>query len=128
MTIGVYITYRILDIADLSVEGSIAMGLLLQPKQYNFRCEPIFSDTTSYKWRHGGRIGYGPITHSVKDTLFAFWHSYHDRALFHNNLRIMGKANLSLLRMDTVYTWFRNFWRWSKQVLHRFRDCSSRFP
>lgn len=26
MTIGVYITYRILDIADLSVEGSIAMG------------------------------------------------------------------------------------------------------
>jgi putative ABC transport system permease protein len=25
MTIGVYITYRILDIADLSVEGSIAM-------------------------------------------------------------------------------------------------------
>lgn len=26
MTIGVYITYRILDIADLTVEGSIAMG------------------------------------------------------------------------------------------------------
>ena len=26
MTIGVYITYRILNIADLSVEGSIAMG------------------------------------------------------------------------------------------------------
>ncbi|PKM48450.1 MAG: ABC transporter permease, partial [Firmicutes bacterium HGW-Firmicutes-6] len=26
MTIGVYCTYRILDIADLSVEGSITMG------------------------------------------------------------------------------------------------------
>ena len=26
MTIGVYITYRILDIADLTVEGSIATG------------------------------------------------------------------------------------------------------
>ena len=26
MTIGVYITYRILDIADLTVEGSITMG------------------------------------------------------------------------------------------------------
>ena len=26
MTIGVYITYRILDIADLTVEGSIALG------------------------------------------------------------------------------------------------------
>lgn len=26
MTIGVYITYRILDMADLTVEGSIALG------------------------------------------------------------------------------------------------------
>ncbi|NMC55857.1 MAG: ABC transporter permease, partial [Eubacteriaceae bacterium] len=26
MTIGVYITFRILDIADLTVEGTIAMG------------------------------------------------------------------------------------------------------
>jgi len=26
MTIGVYITYRILNIADLTVEGSIALG------------------------------------------------------------------------------------------------------
>ncbi|HML47986.1 MAG TPA: ABC transporter permease, partial [Clostridia bacterium] len=26
MTIGVYITYRILDIADLTVEGSITLG------------------------------------------------------------------------------------------------------
>ncbi|HBQ87683.1 MAG TPA: ABC transporter permease, partial [Syntrophomonas sp.] len=30
-------------------------------------------------------------------------------ALYSVNLRIMGKANLSLLRMDTVYTMFEHF-------------------
>ena len=28
MTFGVFITYRIMDIADLSVEGSITIGVL----------------------------------------------------------------------------------------------------
>jgi len=32
MTIGVYITYRILNIADLTVEGSITMGAAIAAK------------------------------------------------------------------------------------------------
>ena len=33
MTIGVFITYRILNIADLTVEGSIAMGQRLPRRE-----------------------------------------------------------------------------------------------
>ncbi len=41
MTIGVYITYRILDIADLTVEGSIAMGAAIVAKAISVGINPF---------------------------------------------------------------------------------------
>ena len=38
MTIGVYITYRILSIADLTVEGSITLGAAIACLLYTSRC------------------------------------------------------------------------------------------
>ena len=43
MTIGVYITYRILDIADLTVEGSIALGAAIASRAISGGMNPYLS-------------------------------------------------------------------------------------
>ena len=44
---------------------------------------------------------------SIKNSGIAFWNPDYDRS-WSINLRIMGKANISLLRMNTVYTLLEN--------------------
>lgn len=106
MTIGVYITYRILDIADLTVEGSLAMGAAIA-------AQAIYNGINPYVATFMALIG-GMLAGLITGLL-------HTRlkipallsgiltmiALYSINLRIMGRANLSLLRMDTVYTVFK---------------------
>jgi putative ABC transport system permease protein len=41
MTIGVYITYRILDVADLTVEGSIVLGAAIAAKMISSGMNPV---------------------------------------------------------------------------------------
>ena len=108
MTIGVYITYRILDIADLTVEGSITMGAAIAAYS-------IYTGVPPYEATFLALLG-GMLAGLVTGLL-------HTKlripallagiltmiALYSVNLRIMGKANLSLLRMDTVYTMFEHF-------------------
>lgn len=43
MTIGVYITFRILDIADLTVEGSIAMGASIAAQMITSGANPYLA-------------------------------------------------------------------------------------
>ncbi|HHU76440.1 MAG TPA: ABC transporter permease [Firmicutes bacterium] len=107
MTIGVYITFRILAFADLTVEGSIAMGAAIA-------AHAIYSGFNPYTATLLALVG-GMLAGLATGLL-------HTRlkipallsgiltmiALYSVNLRILGKANLSLLRMDTVYTAFKN--------------------
>ena len=71
LALGVYITFRVLDIADLTVEGSFPLGasvaVTLLVKDVN------------------------PVTAILA-------------ALYSVNLRIMGKANISLLGKETAFT------------------------
>lgn len=106
MTIGVYITYRILDIADLTVEGSIAMGAAIA-------AQAIYNGINPYVATFLALIGgmtAGLITgllHTKLKIPALLSGILTMIALYSINLRILGKANLSLLRMDTVYTVFR---------------------
>lgn len=43
MTIGVFITYRILNIADLTVEGSIAMGAAIAAQGITMGLNPFLA-------------------------------------------------------------------------------------
>ena len=43
MTIGVYITYRILDMADLTVEGSIVMGAAIAARAISGGMNPYIA-------------------------------------------------------------------------------------
>lgn len=107
MTIGVYITYRILDIADLSVEGSIAMGAAIAAQAIYSGMNPFLATLLAIS---GGMLA-GLVTgllHTQLKIPSLLSGILTMIGLYSINLRIMGKANLSLLRMDTVYTWFRD--------------------
>jgi len=105
MTIGVYITYRILDIADLSVEGSIAMGAAIAANMIYSGMNPFAASCLALI----GGMAAGLVTgllHTKLKIPALLSGILTMIALYSVNLRIMGKANLSLLRMDTVYTKF----------------------
>ena len=48
MTIGVYITYRILGIADLTVEGTLAMGAAIAANSISNGTNPILQPSSHY--------------------------------------------------------------------------------
>ncbi len=105
MTIGVYITYRILDIADLTVEGSIAMGAAIAAKAISLGVNPFAATALALL----GGLTAGLITgllHTKLKIPALLSGILTMIALYSVNLHIMGKANVALLRMDTVYTPF----------------------
>lgn len=105
MTIGVYITYRILDIADLTVEGSIAMGAAIAAKAVSMGINPFAATALALI----GGLAAGLVTgllHTKLKIPALLSGILTMIALYSVNLHIMGKANISLLRMDTVYTPF----------------------
>ncbi len=107
MTIGVYITYRILDIADLTVEGSIAMGAAIAAFAITSGQNPYLS--TLYAILGGFSAGLVTGILHTKLKIPALLSGILTMiALYSVNLRIMGRANISLLRMDTVYTVLEN--------------------
>lgn len=103
MTIGVYITYRILDIADLTVEGSIAVGAAIAATAISKGINPFAATGLALL----GGLCAGLITgllHTKLKIPALLSGILTMIALYSINLRIMGKANVSLLRMDTVYS------------------------
>lgn len=104
MTYGVYLSYRILDVADLTVEGSLTMGAALAAVCITKGVNPYLALLVSLI---GGmcagavtgllhtRLRIPPLLAGIL-TMIALWSV---------NLRIMGKANVSLLKMPTVFSW-----------------------
>ncbi|NLO99401.1 MAG: ABC transporter permease [Clostridiaceae bacterium] len=105
MTIGVYISYRILDIADLTVEGSIALGAAIAAQAIARGTNPYLATVISLV----GGMTAGLVTgllHTKLKIPALLSGILTMIALYSINLRVLGKASLSLLRMDTVYTVF----------------------
>lgn len=107
MTIGVYITFRILDIADLTAEGSIAMGAAIAAKAITNGVDPYAATFIAML----GGMAAGLVTGFIHTKLKipALLSGILTMiALYSINLRIMEKANVSLLRMRTVYSVFQD--------------------
>jgi len=107
VTIGVYITYRILGIADLTVEGSIVMGAAIAA----ITISRGINSYVAIGFAFLGGLGAGFITgllHTKLKIPALLSGILTMIALYSINLRIMGKANVSLLRIDTAYTVFEN--------------------
>lgn len=107
LTIGVYITFRILDIADMTVEGSIAMGAAIGATCIGNGMNPFAATVLAFI----GGMAAGLITgflHTKLKIPALLAGILTMIALYSINLHIMGKANVSILRMNTVYTPLEN--------------------
>ena len=103
LALGVFITFRILDVADLTVEGSFPMGAAISAVLITMGVNPWITVAIA---GIGGMIA-GAVTgwiHTKLKIPALLAGILTMIALYSVNLHIMGKANISLLRMDTVYS------------------------
>lgn len=108
MALGVYITFRVLDIADLTVEGSFPLGAAvaaaLMVSGYGLGVALLGALLA-------GMLA-GVITgilHTKMKIPALLAGILTMIALYSVNLRIMGKANLSLLGVDTIFKAAKTF-------------------
>lgn len=107
MALGVYITYRVLDIADLTVEGSFPLGAAVAASMLSAGYGPIPSFVVA---AIAGMLS-GVVTailHTKMKIPALLAGILTMIALYSVNLRVMGKANLSLLGTDTTFTIVRD--------------------
>jgi putative tryptophan/tyrosine transport system permease protein len=108
MTLGVYLTFRILDIADLTVDGSFATGGAVTGVLITHGCNPYLSLLAAFCIGMCTGLATGLMHTKLKiHVLLASILTM--IALYSINIRIMGKANTPLLGADTMITWLVNF-------------------
>lgn len=103
MALGVYITYRILDVADLTVEGSIALGGAVAARMISGGVNPWLSVAcaTAAGLLSGLCTGLLHTKLNIPALLSGILTMI---ALYSINLRVMGKSNVPLLRVETVFS------------------------
>lgn len=103
MALGVYLTFRILDFPDLTVDGSFTTGAAVAAISIINGVPPIVATIAAF----GAGLLAGAVTgllHTkgrINGLLAGILTMI---ALYSINLRIMGKANLPLLREETLIT------------------------
>lgn len=118
MTIAVYISYRVLGLADLTAEGSLSLGAALAARAIHLGCNPYGATLLAVLGGQLAGLATGLLHTRLKiPSLLAGILSM--IALYSLNLRVLGRANLSLLRMETVYTRFPLFsWAQNNSFTH----------
>lgn len=106
MVLGVYITYKILDIADLTVDGSFALGgcvsaLLVVGKGWNPFLAAVFAMAAGL----AAGLATG-LLHTLFDIPAILAGILTQLGLWSINLRIMGRSNTPYLKVETVVTKF----------------------
>ncbi len=104
MVLGVYITFKILDIADLTVDGSFALGgcvcaLLVVEKGWNPILALLVATITGFL--AGAITG---MLHTLCDIPAILAGILTQIALWSINLRVMGKSNIPLLKVNTIFS------------------------
>jgi len=107
MVLGVYITYKLLDIADLTVDGSFAMGgCVCAVMILNFHVDPWVSLGVAA----AAGMAAGAVTgllHTIFEIPAILAGILTQIGLWSINLRIMGgKSNVPLLKTDTIMSKF----------------------
>ena len=103
MGLGLYLTYRVLNYADLTVDGSLTLGGAISAVYVAAGVQPIVAILLA---TFGGMMA-GLVTgflHTklrIPDLLAGILTQF---ALYTVNLRIMGKANFGLLNQVTIFS------------------------
>lgn len=103
MALGVYLTFRILDFADLTVDGSFTTGAAIGAVGIINGVPPLLSTGLAI----AGGLGAGVITgllHTKGRINGLLAGILTQIGLYSINLRIMGKSNIALLRETTLMT------------------------
>ena len=107
LAIGVFITYRILDVADLTIEGTNPLGACIAVMAITDGQSPLVAVVYAFL---GGCVA-GAVT-GILHTKFQIPALLAGIltmiGLYSVNLRIMGRATTSILGLDTVYTYFES--------------------
>lgn len=111
LAIGVFITFRVLDVADLTVEGSFPLGAAVSAILLTKGVDPLLSIFVAILAGMLAGAVSGLLHTKLKiPALLAGILSM--IALYSVNLRVMGRANIPLLGVDTIYDNFNNFVNW----------------
>lgn len=109
MALGVYLTFRILDFPDLTVDGSFVTGAGIAALLITNDVSPILAMLAAFV---GGTIAgmltgilhtKGKINPLLSGIIMMI-------ALYSINIRVMGRSNFSLLGVETLFTQIENEW------------------
>ena len=103
MALGVFITFRVLDFADLTVDGSFPLGSAVMAMLLTAGVNPFFAMVAAFA--AGGVAGAVTAVIHSKLKIPGLLAGILTMTMLHSvNLRIMGnRANVSLLRVDTLF-------------------------
>lgn len=103
LAIGVFLSFRVLDVPDMTCEGSFPLGAAIAASLISAGVSPL--------WAVLGAMAGGVLAGSVTGILYTklkipaiLSGILAMIALYSINLHVMGKANISLLRADTIFS------------------------
>lgn len=106
MALGVYLTFRILEFADLTVDGSFTTGAAVAAISIVNGVNPFLATAAAFVAGLGAGVISG-ILHTKANIDGLLAGILTQIGLYSVNLRIMGAANVSLLRNDTLFSGLR---------------------
>ncbi|MGO3797232.1 MAG: ABC transporter permease [Pauljensenia sp.] len=107
MALGVYLTFRVLEFADLTVDGSFTTGAAVAATGIIHGIHPLVATALALVSGLAAGLITGVLhTKGNVDGLLAGILT--QIGLYSINLRIMGTSNLGLLRQDTLFTPLRD--------------------
>jgi putative ABC transport system permease protein len=102
LAIGVTITFKILDFADMSVEGTFPFGAFLFAKFITTGFSPLMSTLLSFAF--GTLAGLLTYTLNIKLKIKALLSGILTATMLYTiNLRLNGKSNIGLFSYDSIY-------------------------
>lgn len=102
MALGIYITFRLLDIADLSVDGTFALGGCTMAALVTSGVDPLVATACAIVSGALGGCLTGILTTKCKiPSILAGILT--QLSLYSINLRIMGRSNLPMLKLATIF-------------------------
>lgn len=110
MVLGVYLTFRVLEFPDLTVDGSLPLGAAVSSVAITGGLSPILSLAMAT----GAGFVAGMVT-GILNTKFKILHLLASIltmiALYSINIRIMGRPNIALLGQPTVVDSWNTWWQ-----------------
>lgn len=116
MSLGVYITFRVLDFPDLSVDGTFPLGASIAAILITNNFNPYLASLFALLAGAFAGIITGVLNTKLK-ILNLLSGILVMIALYSVNIRIMGQPNTALLGYDTVFTPFENFFGLERFVI-----------